>query len=93
MYVGISMDSMVCVEKSIKLLYVLRKDNGSQVLMMSVHSLKVQGYIKLICNGNLSPKAPSHVKLIIANNYRYHRNCTKSRWQNSSGFISVYTHS
>ena len=31
------------VEKSIELLFVIRKDNGSRVLMMSVHSLEVQG--------------------------------------------------
>ena len=38
------------VEKSIKLLFVIRKDNGSRVLTMSVHSLEVQGFIYSMSN-------------------------------------------
>ena len=49
MYAGISMETGY-VEESIKLLFVIRKDNGSQVLTMSVHSLEVQGFIYSMSN-------------------------------------------
>ena len=60
------------VEKSIKLLFVIRKDNGSQVLTISVHSLEVQGFIystsnlMAICYPIKTPKLLPYSICIIA---------------------------
>jgi hypothetical protein len=41
MYAGVSNMEQDSVEKSIKQQFALREDNGSQVQIISVHSLKV----------------------------------------------------